>query len=303
MALDLESVRMFLRVAELASFTRAAAQLGVPKSRVSQRVTALEDELGSRLLQRTTRAVRLTPDGEQLVARARPLIEEADAVAAMFKTAGDLRGRVRVDLPVGFARNLVIPRLPELLAQHPRLDLVLSTTDRLVDAVGEGFDCVLRVGELADSGLTARRLGALPMVNCASPAYLRRFGVPRSVADLAQHRLVHYAPNLSGDDASFECHDGARWVELPMARSITVNNTDAYLAACLAGLGIIQAPRVGPAASLASGALVEVLPELTARPMPVTLLHTHGRGAPKRVRAVLAFLASALEPALAVVPR
>jgi DNA-binding transcriptional LysR family regulator len=216
----------------------------------------------------------------------------------MFKSASDLRGRVRVDLPVGFARNLVIPRLPELLAQHPRLDLVLSTTDRLVDAVREGFDCVLRVGELADSGLIARRLGALPMVNCASPAYLRRFGTPRGPADLAQHRLVHYAPNLSADDASFECHDGARWVELPMARSITVNNTDAYLAACLAGLGIIQAPRLGLAPYLAAGTLVEILPAFTCAPLPVSIVHAHGRGVPRHVRLVMDWMATVLAPHL-----
>jgi DNA-binding transcriptional LysR family regulator len=295
--MDLEIVRTFLRVAELASFTRAAEQLGLPKSRVSSRVSALENELGSRLLQRTTRAVRLTPDGEQFVARARALVDEADALAAMFKSTSDLRGRVRVDLPIAFARNLIIPRLPELMAQHPHLELVVSTTDRRVDPVREGFDCVLRIGVLADSGLTSRRLGALPMVNCASPAYLRRFGVPRALGDLARHQVVHYSSNLGGDEASFEYHDGSRWVDLPMGSAVTVNNTDAYLAACLAGLGIIQSPRNGTESSLASGALVEVLPEFTGRPLPVSLVHTHGRSVPKRVRAVMTFLAGAMEGA------
>lgn len=295
--MDLDRVRAFLKVAELASFSRAAEQLGAPKSRVSQRVSALEAELGARLLHRTTRAVHLTPDGEQFAARARVLVEEADAVGAMFKSTSDLRGRVRVDLPIAFARGVIIPRLPELLVQHPRLELVVSTTDRRVDAVREGFDCVLRVGELSDSGLVARRLGALPMVNCASPGYLRRFGAPRSPADLDRHQVVHYASNLGGAP-SFEYREGARWVDRPMRGAVTVNNTDAYQVACLAGLGIIQAPRVGLEAALASGALVEVLPEHTCRPLPVSLLHTHGRSVPRHVRAVMAFLSGAMGDAL-----
>lgn len=299
MALDLESVRMFLRVAALASFTRAAEQLGAPKSRVSQRVTALEDELGTRLLQRTTRAVRLTPDGEQFVARARALVEEADAVATMFKSASDLRGRVRVDLPVGFARNLVIPRLPELLAQHPRLDLVLSTTDRLVDAVREGFDCVLRVGALSDSGLTARRLGAIPMANAASPAYLERHGVPRTLAELTRgdHLVVHYA---SADDTpSFEVAEGRRTRQIPLRSVITVNSTDAYRAAAEAGLGIIQAPRLGLRTAFATGRLVELLPRHTATALPVWLVHAYGRTPPARVRLIMELIAEALAPVFA----
>ena len=161
MSLDLENLAAFLKVAELASFTRAAAQLGSPKARVSARVQALEAALGVRLLQRTTRTVRLTPDGEQLVPRAQQLVAEADEVEAMFQGTRALRGLVRVDLPITFARDVIIPRLPELFAMHPQLELQISTTDRRVDVAREGFDCVLSIGTLRVSGLVAIRLGAL----------------------------------------------------------------------------------------------------------------------------------------------
>ena len=298
MALDLESVRMFVKVAELASFTKAGEQLGVPKSRVSLRVSALEADLQSRLLQRTTRAVRLTPDGEQFLARARQLVEEADELRAMFQATSGLEGRVRIDMPIALARGLVFPKLPELFAQHPRLELLLSTTDRRVDVVRDGFDCVLRIGTLTDSGLVAKKLGALRMVNCVSPSYVRRFGVPRSLADLERHQLVHYSLSLGGDEPSFEYRRGAKWLSKPMKSIITVNNTDAYRGACLAGLGIVQVPIYGVTELLKSGDLVEVLPDLTCEPLVMSLVHAHGRGVPKRVRAVMTFLTDAVAPAL-----
>ncbi|MFM2417489.1 MAG: hypothetical protein RL385_2212 [Pseudomonadota bacterium] len=296
--MDLDSLRAFVRVAELGSFTRAAEQLGLAKSRVSSRVDALETALGTKLLLRTTRAVSLTPDGALLLGRARGLVRDADELAGLFSAPRALRGTVRVDLPIHLARALVIPRLPELFAAHPELSLVLSTTDRRVDVVREGFDCVLRVGTLGDSRLVSRRLGALPMVACASPAYLLKYGTPRTPADLVQHRVVHYAARLDGGAPSFDYREGRRSVSVPMQSSLTVNAADAYTAACLAGLGIIQSPRVGLASHLATGSLVEVLPDYRASAMPVSLLHAHGRSVPKRVRAVMDFLARVLAPYL-----
>lgn len=295
--MELENLRIFVKVAELTSFSRAAEQLGMPKSRVSLHVKALEAELGSRLLQRTTRAVRPTPDGEQFFARAKALVDEADELASMFHATSTLRGRVRIDLPITFARNVIIPRLPELLAQHPQLELVVSTTDRRVDVVRDGFDCVMRIGALADSGLTARRLGELRMTNCASPAYLRRHGTPRTLDDLSRHLLVHYSLT-GGDEPSFEYPHQGGYRARPMRAVVTVNNADAFRTACIAGLGIIQAPRVGMEEPFTSGQLVEILPDLTCEPMPVSLVHGHGRSVPKRVRAVMSWLAQVMEPAL-----
>jgi DNA-binding transcriptional LysR family regulator len=296
--MDLEALRIFIKVAELGSFTRAAEHLGLTKSRASLQVRALEADVGNRLLQRTTRVVRPTPDGEQFLARARRLVLEADELASMFQAPSSLRGRVRIDLPVGFAREVLIPKLPDFLAPHPQLEMLLSVTDRRVEVVREGFDCVLSVGSLSDSGLVARRLGTLAMVNCASPAYLRRQGVPGGLDDLDRHLVVNYSLTLGGDPPTFEYADSAGYQERPMRSLVTVNNSDAYTAACLAGLGIIQMPRFGAARLFESGELVEVLPGLTCAPMPVSLVHSHGRNLPRRVRAVMSWIAQLIEPYL-----
>jgi DNA-binding transcriptional LysR family regulator len=297
--MQLDSVRMFIKVAELASFTRAAEHLGLSKGRVSTGVQALEVEVGSRLFQRSTRAVRLTADGEQFLASARRLIGEADDLAGMFSAPSSLRGRVRVDLPQNVARTIFIPQLPDLLAAHPQLEVMLSTTDRRVDLIREGFDCVLRIGKLTDSGLVARRLGVMPMMNCASPGYLHKYGTPRTVDDLESHLVVHYSLRFGADSPSFEYRDGKVWRERPMRSLITVNSTDSYLAACIAGLGIIQAPRMGMLASISAGDIVELLREHTGEPLLVSLVHAHGRNVPRHVRAVMSWIEERFAPHLA----
>lgn len=295
--MDLESLRVVVRLAELGSFTLTATQLALSKSRVSQRVKELEAELGVRLFHRTTRVVRPTPDGEQLVVRARRLVAEADEVAALFQGPRNLRGRVRIDLPTAFARTHALPRLPELLALHPQLEIELSATDRRVDVLREGFDCVLRVGSLREPSLTAQRLGLLAMVNLVSPAYVQRHGVPASLDDLARHYIVHYSQTLEASPPTFDWTDASgRDHEEPLRSLVTVNSIDAYRAACLAGLGIIQTPRYGAVRDLADGTFIEVLPDYPATPMPVALVHAHGRQVPRRVRVVMQWLASMMEP-------
>jgi DNA-binding transcriptional LysR family regulator len=295
---NLENVRAFVKVAELRSFTRAAEHLRLSKARVSAQVRDLEAEVGGRLLQRSTRSVRLTSDGEQFLVRARRLVGDADELSAMVQAPSSLRGQVRIDMPVGYARDLFLPRMPELLARHPQLELLVSATDRRVDVLNEGFDCVVRVGELVDSGLTVRRLGRLPMVNCASPGYLLRHGTPRTLADLDQHFIVHYSSRLGADLPSWEYPHGNGYAERPMQSRITVNNTEAYYAACLAGLGLVQMPRITLEERYDGSQLLEVLPELTSRPLPVSLVHPHGKNPPKRVAAVMAWLIQVLETRL-----
>jgi DNA-binding transcriptional LysR family regulator len=294
--MDIDSVRIFVRVAELGSFTRASEQLGLSKARASIRIQELEAELGCRLLLRSTRAVRLSEDGEQFLPRAQRLVLDADELASMFRAPSTLRGRVRLDLPIGFACDHVIPRLPEFLAAHPQIELLVSTTDRRVDLVREGFDCVLRIGKLSDSGLIARKLGVLPMVNCASPGYLAKHGTPTALADLEQHWMVGYSPVLGGEPPSFEYPDGKHFRELPMRSWLSVNGTDAYHAACVAGLGIIQVPRIGARAGLASGELVEILPELECERMPVSLVQGHAQRAREPLRALMTWLGRLLAP-------
>lgn len=299
--MDFDKLRTFVRVAELTSFTRAADQLGMAKGRVSDAVNRLEADLGTRLLQRTTRSVHLTQDGLQFLERAKELLQEADELQAMFQPAGSgLKGRLRIDLSHALARDVVLPRLPEFLAAHPQLEVGISTTDRRVDLVREGFDCVMRVGTLMDSDLVVRRLGELPQINVASPAYLARHGTPRTLDDLAAHQVVHYDGKLGLQGAAWEYMDkGGAARRLPMRASVVVNGTDAYHAACLAGLGMIQAPLLGMRRHVEAGTLVPVMPALTAPPLPVSLLYAHRRQVPPRVRAVLDWLTQVVSPHLA----
>src|SRR5262249_34630391 len=150
-----------------------------------------------------------------------------DELQTMFHPAGaELRGRLRVDMPLGVARNVIVPRLPEFLHAHPKLELELSSTDRRVEPVREGFDCVMRVGALADSSLVARPLGAYRLVNCASPGYLARHGVPKTPDDLASHCLIHYVPALGSKSPGFEYVDDAGKARfVAMAGALTVNNS------------------------------------------------------------------------------
>jgi len=294
-----QSLRAFQRVVELGGFTRAADSLGLPKASVSTAIQQLEARVGTQLLHRTTRRVQPTADGRVFYQRSRDVLADMEELHSMFQTeAQQLRGRLRVDMGSGMARMFVLPQLAAFLAEHPQLEIELSATDRLVDVVREGFDCVLRGGTPQDSSLVARTLGAMRIVNCASPAYLARHGVPRTLQDLDAHALVHYVSTLGQRPAGFEYHDGEKYALRPMGGAVTVNNVEAYHAAALAGLGIIQVPLLSVRQALADGQLVEVVPALVAEPMPLTLLYAQRRHLPRRVRVFMDWLAALLAPHL-----
>ncbi|GAB2179913.1 LysR family transcriptional regulator [Denitratisoma sp. agr-D3] len=296
----LEAMKVFVRVAELASFTQAADQLGLPKASVSEAIKQLENLFGTRLLQRTTRSVQTTHDGLLCYERCKSLLEEMDELEGLFQQGSEtLEGRLRVDMPLGVADHIVIPRLPEFLQAHPRLEVAIGSTDRRVDLVQEGFDCVLRVGKLSDSTLVARPLGHFPMMNCASPDYLARHGVPRRLADLGKHQLVHYATAPGEKSPGFEYADGGETRFIPMSGQVTVNNSTAYRSACLAGLGLVQIPRVGNQGLIDDGLALEVLPKYRPLPMPVSLLVPNRRHLPKRVQAFMTWLQGVMAPHLA----
>jgi DNA-binding transcriptional LysR family regulator len=295
----IEAMQIFNRVAELASFTRAADSLGIPKASASTAVQQLEATLGARLLHRTTRKVQLTHDGRAFYERSKDLLTDVDDLQSMFQHGEQsLRGRLRVDMSGGVARLFVLPRLAEFMQSHPLIELELSSTDRLVDLVREGFDCVLRVGPLVDSSLVARPLGAFRIVNCASPAYIQRHGMPKTLADLATHQLIHYVSTLGARSPGWEYPAGNGYASLPMAGSITVNNSDAYTAACIAGLGLIQAPAAGLQPLIDAGRLVEVLPDWRAESMPVSLLYANRRNLHRRVQAFMSWITQVLQPHL-----
>lgn len=294
---QLDAMQIFVRVAELASYTRAAESLGMPKASVSTAVQQLESEFGTQLLHRTTRKVQMTLDGRACYERCKDLLADMDELRSMFQQGPQsLRGRLRVDMPTGVARNMIIPRLPQFLREHPLLQIELSCTDRKVDLIREGFDCVLRVGALEDPNLIVRPLGAFSMMNCASPEYVRTHGMPRTLEDLANHQLVHYAGTFGSRPFGFEYHDGAAYRTLDMSGVITVNSAEAYQESCLSGLGIIQAPAAGVRHLIEAGLLVEVAPDLRAEPMPVSLVYVQRRNLSRRVQMFMSWVAEVMKP-------
>jgi len=291
----LELLRTFVRVSEVSSFTLAAESLGLPRSTLSAQVKALERLLATPLFNPTTRRVQATQDGALLYERSKDLLSGMDEIESLFSADdAELAGRLRIDLPTMMARRVIIPALPQFLQRFPRLEVELSCTDRQVDLLREGFDCVMRIGALHDLDVVARPVGQLSMRNCASPAYLARYGVPQTPQELAGHQLVHYVRTLGGRSAGFEYLHGGELHYQAMAGVVTVNNAEAYSAACLAGLGLIQVPAVGVAEHLQRGELVSLLEDWQAPAMPVSLLYARQRHVPRRVQAFMQWLAAVL---------
>ncbi|WP_259740940.1 LysR family transcriptional regulator [Pseudomonas poae] len=290
---------IFARVAEMMSFTRAAESLGIQKGRVSTVIRGLEREVGATLLHRTTRSVQLTEDGRAFYTRTCDLLTEAQDMQSMFaNNDAPLRGKLRVDMPTELAKTVVIPALPQLLNANPELQLELSSTDRRVDLVQEGFDCVIRLGPIIDDRLIARPLGKLRMMNAASPGYLAKHGMPQTLDDLLiqGHQMVHYTPTLGARMAGWEYPEGDGYASLALPEAMQVNNVQTYHAAGLAGIGLIQAGYLALAHHIKSGDLVEILPDLRPEPLAASLVVAHRRNLSQRVRAFMAWIEHVLEP-------
>jgi LysR family transcriptional regulator for bpeEF and oprC len=277
--------RIFARVVEQASFTRAADTLGVPRSSVSAAVQELEARVGARLLYRTTRKVSPTQDGIAFYERCQRVIADVEDTENLFRqTAARPSGKLRVDVPGRIGRLIITPALPDFLDDYPGIDIDLGVTDRAVNLVEDGIDCVLRVGPLGDSGLIARPIGELPLINVASPTYLARHGTPRVPEDLGHHRAVNYASPSSGRVEDWEWVENGTLHRARLQGRVTVNSAEAYIACCLAGLGLIQIPAYDVREHLEAGELVEVMPRHLAAPMPMALLYPHRQHLSRRLQ-------------------
>lgn len=277
--------RIFTRVVESASFTRAADTLGLPRSSVSAAIATLEGRVGARLLHRTTRRVSPTQDGAAFYERCVRLIADVEAAESLFgENSAAPAGRLRVDVPGRIGRLILAPALPAFLEQYPGIDIDLGVTDRAVNLIEDSVDCVLRVGPLSDSGLIARPIGRLPLINVASAGYLARHGTPGTPSDLADHWAVNYASPSTGRVEPWEWVEDGIVQALPLRGRVTVNSAEAYIACCLSGLGLIQIPAYDVRAHLETGALVEVLPVYRAEPLPMTLLFPHRHHLSRRVQ-------------------
>lgn len=299
----IDHLRVFVRIAACRSFAQAADQLGLPRATVSLALQQLESRLGARLLNRTTRRVGLTQDGEALLERAAALIADMEDIEQQFRpSAGRAVGRLRVDVPSRIARRLIAPALPELLGLHPDLQVELGSSDRAVDLVHEGVDCALRIGPLAASSLVARPLGEIELINCASPAYLARHGTPREPKELAAHEVVDYVSPSSGRSVPWEwVADGQTHTVQPRSR-VSANNAETYIACALAGLGLIQIPAFDVQHHLRSGELVALMPEARAAPMPVHLVYPHRKHLSRRLQVFMAWVEALMRPHLGAQP-
>lgn len=296
------TMQLFTRVVELGSFTRAASQLDITRSAATQGIQQLEARLGVRLLLRTTRQVTATADGQAYYQRCRAILADVeDAEADFLHTRHQPQGRIRVDLSGSLCRRVLVPALPAFCERYPRIQLDISVRDRPIDLVREGVDCVLRIGALGDVPLVARPLGELHQVTCASPAYIARYGHPHTVADLstpeAEHRTVGYISASRGRSLLLQFNVEGRLETLELPASVNVNNGDVYVAAGVAGLGLVQMSHYLAAAALASGALVEVLAPYRPPPLPLHVLYPPRHPLPARLRVFIDWLAQCFTPA------
>lgn len=285
-----QEMQVFVRIAERRSFSQAAEDLQIPRATVTNLIKRMEKRLGARLLERTTRQVRLTHDGEAYYQRCVRLLadlEEADG--AFLNTAP--KGLLRVNAQGTLAKYFVMPGLPGFLERYPNIVLHLGEDDRLVDMVREGVDCVLRAGALQDSSLVGRQIALMPQVTVASPAYLARFGTPASVEDLAGHRAVDYLSSATGRSLALDFMVDGRNVLVRPGSVISVTGAELYTGAALAGLGLAQVPRYRVERELAAGHLRIVLPKAPPAPMPVSVLYPQNRQVSARVRVFTQWLA------------
>ena len=257
---------------------RAAQTLGLPASSVTAIIKRLEKHLQTRLLNRSTRNLSLTPEGERYFHRCREILELiADTEASLQGASDRPQGRLRVDMPGGIAHAVILPQLAQFQQRYPDIYLMIGVNDRQVDLIQEGVDCVIRPGSLEDSTLVARRLGELRWITCAAPSYLAEHGAPATLEDLPGHRAVHYFSSTTrrGSDLHF-IEDGIR-IAVPLPGTVAVNETGLYIELGLAGHGLMQLAEILVSSQLQAGQLVEVLADRRPAPVPVSLLYPHQR--------------------------
>ncbi|MDY0884765.1 LysR family transcriptional regulator [Dongia soli] len=282
-----DSMRVFARVVERRSFTLAAQDLGLPRSTVTDAVKQLEARLGVRLLQRTTRHVSPTLDGEAYHRRCLALIADLEDAEAAFGGARP-KGLLRVDVHGTLARHFLLPGLPAFLTDYPEIEFYLSEGDRLVDLIREGIDCVLRVGDLKDSDMVGRRVAMLEEVTCAAPDYLDRTGRPQTIdaltAEGSQHRMIGFRSSATGTLMPLEFTQDNEIRHITLPATVAVNGAESLVAAARLGLGLVQVPRYHIEDDLAQGRLALVLPGNPPTPSPVSLLYPRTRQLSPRVR-------------------
>ncbi|MDE1911203.1 MAG: LysR family transcriptional regulator [Pseudomonas sp.] len=287
---QVKAMKVFVRIYERSSFTLAADDLNLPRATLTHTLNQFEAWLGTRLLERSTRRVRPTLDGEAYYLRCVQLLAELEEAELAFRSVAP-KGRLRVDLHGTLAKYFVIPALPQFMARYPEIELSISEADRFVDLIAEGVDCVLRAGTLGDSALIGRRVATLRQVTCASPAYLRKYGEPKRLADLGEHRAVNYVSRTTAKLFPFEFMVDGQVQEVTIEGALSVFGAEIYAASAVAGLGIIQCPHYRIAELIDQGVMQEILIDTPPPPMPVSVLYPQNRHMSPRVRVFVDWLA------------
>ncbi len=295
----LQAMEVFVRVVDTASFTRTAEQMGLPKATVSTLVQQLEQRLGVRLLNRTTRRVSVTVEGAAYYERcARILADIEDSEHEIAGTRTALQGRLRVDVGATFGRRVLVPALPEFFALYPGIRLELGCSDRPADLLEEGVDCVVRGGAPLDSSLEAQPVGEIDVLYCAAPAYLAARSVPTHPHELLDHDVVRYFATRYGETDTWNFNRDGERLELLLDGRFAVNDSEAYLEAGLAGLGIIQTSTLMAEDALREGRLVRLLPDWRPDPVPIYVMYPRGRRLSAKVRVLVDWASSLLARAV-----
>ncbi|AKU23995.1 LysR family transcriptional regulator [Massilia sp. MB5] len=292
----LKAMHTFVRIVEANSFTKAAATLDLPRASLTATIQQLEAYLGTRLLQRTTRTLALTSDGTAYLRQCQAILAAVDEAEAPFRASAERpRGKLRIELPGTLGRNWVVPRLGEFHRAYPEIELVLGLGDRLVDLTREGIDCAIRVGELQDSAMVARRIGNMRFLTCAAPAYLAVHGTPATLDELARHNAVLHYSGRTGRPFPWEFLVDGAVQRIDMRGAVAVNDADAYLSCGLQGLGLIQPGAYLVRGHLARGELVALLADTPPTSLPISLVYPQGRPVTPKLQVFTAWAATLFE--------
>ncbi|MDS7595407.1 LysR substrate-binding domain-containing protein [Agrobacterium tumefaciens] len=281
----LKTMEIFVRVVEAGSLTKAGATLSSPRSSITMALNRLEEYLGVRLLQRTTRSISLTADGEVYYDQCRRILQEIDGVeASLRRVDAALDGKIRVDMPVSIATSVIIPALDDFRARYPDIKLKIGANDRRIDLIQEGVDCAIRTGPLADSALIGRRIGGFSWITCASPDYLSGKERPQTPEQLSVHSLIGYFHGDGGAE-KWAYGDDSLSLTVPVESHLSVNETSSYLSLGVHGHGIVRLADYIVRPYLTDGRLVELLPDYRPPETPISILFPTARHLSPVVRA------------------
>ncbi len=293
---QLAAMRVFARVVETGNFTRAANALNIPKTTVTNMVQGLEAHLRTTLLNRTTRRVMVTTDGALYYERATQILSEIDELDSSLSNANvQPSGRLRVEMAGVFADEIIIPNLCDFHERFPLIRLDIGVGDRLVDYIAENVDCALRVGNLRDQSLIARKVSELDFITCASPGYIERFGIPQQPEDLEiDHYCVGYLNASAGQVMSMAFDNGIRSTEITPRYIVSANDARTYQNAILAGMGVGQLVPFSIRKEIKEGKLVQILPEWKSEAMPIYIVYPQTRHVTNKVRVFVDWVAKLL---------